>query len=237
MIMAKQVDTAVTGTVGDVIFYKWKDKFCIRSKGRTGAQAPIAKENGGYFGKASALSKSFRKMLAPILAEPRSRRLMYRLNNAIYALLRERVHETVMPLQSLPHLSGMSLAEEDQVSNSLTGYLTVERTPDGILQLKVPPFNPAYMSMSDEHPFLHLGVMVVACDMNDPANGHRQYETGFDIPYVDSLFPSRDINQPFQCLPGQLTLVVASLGYKNQQLELLPQAGRRFGGIIGAFWN
>lgn len=234
--MAKQQDTAITGTVGDIIFYKWKDKFCIRSKGRTGTQAPIAVENGGHFGKASGLSARFRKMLAPILNEPKSRRLMYKMNNALYAMLRDNGTQTVSPASGLPHLKGLSLFEQDDIKFNLIGYLSVERTPDGILTLKLPPCNPAYMSMSNEYPFLHVQLMVVACDLHDN-KVNRQFEYSFMLPYTDTLFPSRDISLPFHCEPGQLTLVCASMGYADAQQRPVPEAGWRFAGIIDALWN
>lgn len=234
--MAKQQDTAITGTVGDIIFYKWKDKFCIRSKGRTGTQAPVAVENGGHFGKASGLSARFRKLLTPILNEPRSRKLMYKMNNALYAMFRENPLQSVSPAAGLPHLKGLSLFEQDDIKFNLVGYLSVERTPDGILVLKVPPCNPAYMSMSGAWPYLQVKILVAACDVHDN-KVNREFSYSFELPYSDTLFPARDISLPFHCEPGQLTLVTAAMGYLDYNHQPVAHEGWRFAGIIDALWN
>lgn len=234
--MAKQKDTEITGTVGDIIFYKWKGMFCMRAKGNTGKQAPVAVKNGGYFGKASGVSARLRKLLAPILAEPKSRRLMYRLNNALYALLRTDVLDTLAPVNNLPHLSGFSMFEQDDIAHSLTGYLTVERLPDGVLQLKIPAYNTAYMSMGNGYPYLHLKVVIAACDVQGSII-NRTYEQSIILPYVDAHVNGKEIMLPFQCIPGQLTITTAAMGYMNEKQEPVPEAGWRYAGIIGAMWN
>lgn len=234
--MPKQLNTQITGTVGDVIFYKWRDRYCMRSKGKTGTQAPIAKKNGSHFGKASALSARMRKLMAPLLAEPKSRRLMYRLNRIVYDLLRQDFFETNEPVNSIPELAGMSLFEQDPISLSLTGYLGVTRNTDHSLSLKIPACNPAYMSMNSEHPFLHIGLMTLSISLGDLSQVEIN-EQSFSLPYGDNLFPERELTLKGRCQPGCITVVVASMSYLNHEQQLVKDAGWRFGGIVGSFWN
>lgn len=234
--MPKQLNTQITGTVGDVIFYKWRDRYCMRSKGKTGTQAPIAVKNGGHFGKASALSARLRKLMAPVLAEPKSRRLMYRINRIMYELLRQDFFETKEPINSIPELNGMSLFEQDPISLSLTGYLSVVRNNDHSLMLKIPACNPAYMSMNSEHPFLHIGLMTISISLEDLSVVEIN-DLVFSLPYGDKLFPERDMMLKGHCKPGFITVVVAGMSYLNQEQQLVKDAGWRFGGIIGSFWN
>ena len=53
--MPNQINTQLEGTFGNMIFYKWKDKYVMREKGKTGNQAPEAKIQTAMLGKTSAL--------------------------------------------------------------------------------------------------------------------------------------------------------------------------------------
>ncbi|HPH84002.1 MAG TPA: hypothetical protein PLC48_01035 [Ferruginibacter sp.] len=222
--MAKQINTRITGTIGDIIFYESKGEYLWRTKGKTGVQAPAAKKQASLMGKASAISGKLRAALKPILPEPGNRKIMYSLNNALQQWLRNGEQVTTEPLDNIPGLSGFSFYNQVDADMGFRVTMPVSRTADGQISLRLPQFD----SPNPIHPLpfsgvIQLHIMAVSCHVEDPSLT-TSCEEILTIPYYGNPIAAQEILLPLKTMPGNLTVVAISVNAMSA-------------GIVGALYN
>ena len=208
--MAKQVGTAITGTIGDVIFYKWKGIHVMRSKGKTGTQAPQAKEQAAIMGKASAISAKLRGALKPLFPETVNRKLMYRLNNLLQQWLRTKPAE-VNGYEEVNLLKGFSFFDNSEGAVPFYAVIPVRRSEDGNLFLQLPAFD----SPNPIHPLpfngqINIKAIAVSCNLFDPKDTVSE-ETALNIEYDGTAVAAQELPLQLQTRPGYLTVVAISI--------------------------
>ncbi len=222
--MAKQADTAITGTFNNLIYYKWRDVYCVRVKGNTGKQAPVAIQQAGILGKASGISAKLRALLKPVIPYPKDRKLMYRMNNAIQQWLRAADLKNAAPINEIAGLNGFSFFGNPELTNGFRAAMPVSKTADGNLSIYIPAFDsPNPISPLPFSGNIRLHIMAASCNVNDNSytNSH---EILLDIPYYGIPIPPQQIPIPLQTLPGNLTVVALNINDLNA-------------GIVAAMWN
>lgn len=213
----------VTGTDGPVIYYKWKGIYCERAKGNTGRQAPVAKQQAGILGQASAISARIRNSLKHLLPVTPGRELMYRLNNAIQQWLRTGQANTAEPVSEIPFLKNFSFSA-NKTNDDFHVSMPVSRTAGNNLILHIPAFD----SPNPVHPLpfngqISLNIMVVCCNLHDTTDT-RTYQREINIDYNGIAIPAQDLLLPVETKRGCLTVISLSV---NKQAA----------GIVGAMYN
>jgi hypothetical protein len=218
--MPIQQDTQLQATVGDLIFYQSRGKFLYRQKGNTGRQAAAARQQSALLGKASALSAAIRKAVKPILPETDSRKLMYRLNNALQQWLRQAGTGITMPaMDQLAPLLQFSWSAEAPFFIALP----VQRAADNGLVLSLPAFE----SANPIHPLpfygmIDLQIMTVRVPLDAPADVVTGL-TSMPIPYDGTRIPPMSLRLPVTTAPGALTVVWLTVNGMSS-------------GIVGSFY-
>ena len=77
-----------TGRIRNLVFYKWKNKNCVRTIPSRIKQTEATKRVGECFGKAATMSKCIRTSLIDILPDHKESVMRLRFNNALYQWLR-----------------------------------------------------------------------------------------------------------------------------------------------------
>lgn len=208
--MAKQIGTAITGTIGDVIFYKWKGIHVMRSKGKTGNQAPQAKEQAAIMGKASAISAKLRGALKPLFPETVNRKLMYRLNNLLQQWLRTKPAE-VNTYSEVNLLKGFSFFDNSEGAVPFYAVIPVRRSSEGNLYLQLPAFD----SPNPIHPLpfngqINIKAIAVSCNLFDPKETISE-ETALNIEYNGTAVAAQELPLQLQTRAGYLTVVAISI--------------------------
>lgn len=208
--MAKQIGTAITGTIGDVIFYKWKGIHVMRSKGKTGNQAPQAKEQAAIMGKASAISAKLRGALKPLFPETVNRKLMYRLNNLLQQWLRTKPAE-VNTYSEVNLLKGFSFFDNNEGVVPFYAVIPVRRSSEGNLYLQLPAFD----SPNPIHPLpfngqINIKAIAVSCNLFDPKETISE-ETALNIEYNGTAVAAQELPLQLQTRAGYLTVVAISI--------------------------
>ncbi len=208
--MAKQIGTAITGTIGDVIFYKWKGIHVMRSKGKTGNQAPQAKEQAAIMGKASAISAKLRGALKPLFPETVNRKLMYRLNNLLQQWLRTKPAE-VNTYAEVNLLKGFSFFDNSEGAVPFYAVIPVRRSSEGNLYLQLPAFD----SPNPIHPLpfngqINIKAIAVSCNLFDPKETISE-ETALNIEYNGTAVAAQELPLQLQTRAGYLTVVAISI--------------------------
>ncbi len=209
--MAKQRDTQIEGTFGDVIFYKSKGVHLQRAKGKTGTQAPVAKEQAAIMGKASAISAKLRAPLKPLIPEQAGRKLMYRLNNTLQQWLRSKPTDESAPMENIPMLKGFAFDEQNTIADLFYAALPVNRSGDGNLSISIPAFDsPNPISPLPFSGQINIKAIAVSCNIQNPVDT-TSYETELAINYDGTPLPPQELTLPFQTKTGNLTVVAVSI--------------------------
>lgn len=207
----------------DLIEYEWRGIKCVRAKGNTGRQAPIAVKQAGIMGKASAISAKLRASFKPLLEEPANRKLMYRLNNSLQQWLRSEPLQDNTAIDNIPALKGFAF-EEDGYGNMLHSALPVSRRHDGTISLHIPAFDsPNPISPLPFNGQLKFQVIATSCNVAQPSETNMQ-EVELNIDYNGTPIPSQEMIIPIHAATGNLTVVAVSVN-------------NMAAGIVGAMWN
>lgn len=221
--MPIQKNTAITGTIGDAIFYQSGSKYYIRKKGNTGRQAPVAKKQASLLGKASAISARLRSGFKPLLADPGNRKLMYRLNNVLQQWLRTEPLENANLENDINLLKGFSLRESGY-GDVFYAAMPVKRETSGNLSIHIPAFDsPNPIAPLPFNGNINLHIITLCCNINMPTE-IRSFETRLDISYTGLPVPFRELPLSIQPAAGELTVVAVSVNNMTA-------------GIVGAMWN
>ena len=209
--MAKQVDMQIVGTFDDIIFYKSKGQHLYRSKGKTGTQAPVAKQQAAIMGKASAISAKLRAHLKPLIPEQAGRKLMYRLNNALQQWLRSKPSEITTRVEDIAVLKGFSFEEHNPYGDIFYAALPVQQGTDGNLFVRIPAFDsPNPISPLPFNGQIIIKAIAVSCNYENPAD-ISSHETELFINYDGTPVPGRDLTLMIQPKQGYLTVVAVSI--------------------------
>ncbi len=73
--MGRQTNIKIIGTQGNIIYYKWKDVYSIRSKPAFVKQTKATKASASVFGVAAGLGAALRKTFMPLLPDAKDRKM------------------------------------------------------------------------------------------------------------------------------------------------------------------
>jgi len=195
---------------GPVITYKWKGIDCKRAKGKTGKQAPVAKQQASVLGKASAISARLRYAFKDILGEPTDRKIMYRLNNALQQWLRTGAVEAPAAIDSLRSLDGFYFYGETGDTNPLTG-INITRGIDGETFLQIPAIDdPAFINDYPFHGSIRITICFASCDISDN-NNSIGFKTEITIRGNEIPVSLHQIKTPLLSAPGKLLVTAVAV--------------------------
>lgn len=191
---------------GPLILYQWKGKTCIRSKGNTGRQAPIAKVQAARLGKASAISAGLRTAFKPFTPGKTDRPMMYRLNNAILQWLKTGYAEKQEIARTVTNLEGFPLSGTGELVKMLQVSMPVSQHPGGGLMLQLPVFDsPNPISPLPYNGEIKIKLITASINVEDPA--HKEVAAfDVDIDYHGEPIAARQIKLDVDTHPGFLTV-------------------------------
>ena len=150
----------------ELITYTRKGKTYTRAKGKTGTQAPVAKQQASILGKASGLSARIRKAIAPLLPDPKDRALMHRFNAAMQQFLRTLDAQGGQSMQEISSLKLLTFRPEEPMPDVA---LQLFYTDGKNLWLQVPAFDsPNPIAPLPFNGYVHMDVIAVSVNINQP---------------------------------------------------------------------
>jgi len=143
----------ITGTIGDITFYKSKDGYLVREKGtldaRRIANDPAfqrTRENGQEFGRAGKAGKTFRAALRPLLTNVKATTIASRLTQIMMKVIQadavsERGLRNVIDGE-VAFLQGFEFNESGKLATTLHApYSSQINRVSGEMQITIPAFN------------------------------------------------------------------------------------------------
>ena len=208
--MKGSATTAKSKKQSPVIEYKWRGINCKRAKGKTGKQAPVAKQQAAILGKASAISARIRLAFKPLLGERPNRPLMYRMNNALQKCLRNGEISKTQTCESLPSIDGFCFYGEPNRYEPFE-KVTIIRSSGNKVTIGVPGFeNATGVNLSPFYGKINIMICAAACDLLD-ADADYTFKTEIKLTSTDIPASPAEIVIPFSAGPSKLIVVAVAV--------------------------
>ena len=130
--MARIDDVFVSGTLGNLVFYRRMGKACVRMKRTNIRQTQATKKRSENFGIASGLGRILRMGLHATMPEPTNRSMQSRFTGAIALWLGKNDVNNLPPAESVPCVSSFSFTDNDGFYGRCRIPVTIELSSDGI---------------------------------------------------------------------------------------------------------
>lgn len=216
--MAIQKDTEFIGKIGNLIYYKWMNLYCIRTAPTRVRQTEATRQAATNFGKVSSRSKLLRQHLDHLIAAPRDKEMQKRLKKALGASIKF-ADAGAGNLQNHP-LMGFRFNEAFSLEHCLGFNLKVTSQKEGSFRVGIPAINHVGLISAPEGTSrLKLELQALSFSFD-----HKHSYTGtaaiLDIPYIDANQGEMTavLETKFE-RPG-LVLLGAALTYWNGNIRL-----------------
>ena len=234
--MARIDDVFVTGTLGNVVFYRRMGKACARSKRMHIKQTTATKKRGINFGVAARAGKALRSGLTPALPNPTDRSMQSRFSGSIAKWLGQSDVATLPPEDNLPYISSFSFSDEDSFSERFKVPFTITMTA-GEISINLAAFNPVRnISAPTGTLSVKLVIAVSAATLVHGAFAGKASQA-IDIPYDNVEIPASTLNFNIPTDRGNMVITAARLIYEgedNSGFPVIEKKGFNPAGVIDA---
>lgn len=213
--MAIVKDVFVSGSVGNLIFYRRMGKNCVRIKRAHLKQTAATRIRGVNFGIASRACKALRSGLIAAMPAPKDRSLQSRLCGVIAKWIGRSCIDELLPTDAVPFVSTFSFTKEQSFGERFKAPLTVSRPQNDIIAVRIDAFVPAVQISAPAGTFLiTLVISVAGCLLKTGEPLGSETHT-IEIPYDDTMVPTQVLRFHVPTPPGSLTVTAARLVYKK----------------------
>lgn len=234
--MGKQGDIKLRGTVGNVIYYQWRDIHCIRTVPARVRQTDNTKLAATKFGLAVKSAAAMRSRLKPMLPDPANNAIRYELDGAFRKWLHTDPLEKAEPETMIPFFKHFSFNKAATLGK-LFRMVNVSRVNEHGLLLQLPAFNPVRdVFAPKETNSLQLQFTAAALSF-DSQVPNKCVSTDWRIPYEDKILPLHEIILPGLTAPQSLALMVMGIRYYRGNQIMIDQIRWKPVGIVGSFYN
>jgi hypothetical protein len=236
--MARIKDISVTGTFGNIVFFRRMGKPCARIKRDHIRQTTATKKRGINFGVAARAGKGLRIGLTPAMPNPTDRSMQSRFSGAIAKWLGQSDINTLPPCDHIPFLSSLPFTEDATFRERFKVPVAVSANENGI-NISIGNFIPSRnISAPPGTLSVKLVLSVAAAQLaTGVASGSR---TEFiEIPFNDAEVPARVLDFSVPAKAGTIIVIAARLvyyGYKNNPLFTIEKKGFSPAGVINAMY-
>ncbi|HEY5371177.1 MAG TPA: hypothetical protein VIJ75_19510 [Hanamia sp.] len=238
--MATVTDVFVSGSVGNLIFYRRMGKSCARIKRVNLKQTAATRMRGINFGMASRAGKALRSGLYAAMPVPKDRSLQSRVCGSIAKWIGLSAVEELMPTDKVPFVSELVFTKEQPFDGRFKVQVTVSQTRDNVIAVSIEAFVPALqISAPAGTALITLVISVAGCLLKtgEPFGSETQ---AIEIPYNDSLIPAQVLAFHVATPPGGLAITAARLIYKkpeyNSWIHIDKEAFKPAGVIDARYW-
>jgi hypothetical protein len=238
--MGKQGDMKFIGTVENLIYYKWRDIYVVRTKPTKVKQTKASIEQSKLFGIAAHTGAVLRSILKPALPDAKDPNMMRRLEQVVVSWLRTGAYKSGEPQNSIPFIMGFEFNESSLLNSRLKLPVTVNRTQRNTIVVSIPAMQPTKDITAPAYTkSVTLKLRAAACSLlND--NSLLCTTKELTIDYNNVLVRAQQIELPLAVEAGNVTLVLMVLEYtviKNDRKYVVKDKRWMPAGIPGAMWN
>jgi len=216
--MAKKNNNIVQGTIGTVIHYEWKGKQCMRSMPRKFKRTEASVKSGLNFGKASALSREIRTLIAYANPCKNDITVMFRLTGMLNQFINWKVKNAPVVngiLTDLPYISDFQFNTQCDLSNIPALKVSAAINEPGLLNVALPSFNPR--QILGLHFFANRAIcnMILIASNLDTCISEISDAATFDIPTEDEIFQPPVLRMRTSTGTNELVILIMVIQYSR----------------------
>jgi hypothetical protein len=215
--MATVTDVFVSGSVGNLVFYRRMGKNCARVKRVNLKQTPATKKRSGNFGISSRAGKALRNGLMATMPNPSDRNMQNRFSGSIARWIGVSDVENLLPAGKVPFVSELAFTPEQPFGERCKVPFAITRPGENAIAVSIDAFVPAWQIQA---PAGTQGVTwvisVSACQLQSgelSGSGTRQLE----ILYNDISVPAQVLEFDIAASAGSLIVTASRLIYKKRE--------------------
>jgi hypothetical protein len=236
--MATIDDVLVSGTFGNIVFYRRMGKACARMKRTDIQQTAATKKRGVNFGIAARAGKALRHNLTPAMPNPVDRSVQSRFSGAIAKWLGQNEVTTLKPCDPIPYVGSYSFTTGAGFRERFKVPVIVTSNEEGS-EVNIPAFVPVKSIGAPAGTIsVKLVIAVAGCRL---ANGSLTGGStqSIEIPYNKVEIPAKRLNFPVPADKGNMIITAARLiytGIKNGHPYIIDKTGFNPAGVINAVY-
>jgi hypothetical protein len=212
--MAKTTDIGLSGSLGNLIFYKNRGKQCSRTRPAHVKLSKESRKSAGQFGIASAMSATIRRELVALLPKEKDLTIMYRLNAVLLEWLRTGLPEGDSLVTRMPFIGLYPIINNNPAWGKMRVPPVIQWEQPGVVTLALPSFIPnRQISAPRNTESVRLEIMALCCKAGNPCTASSKYATFTDIPYTAAEQEARNFALPLTLQPGEIALIILGLKY------------------------
>ena len=236
--MARINDVFVTGTLGNVVFYRRMGKPCARIKREHIKQTTATKKRGINFGIAARAGKGLRMGLVAAIPNPTDRKVQSRFSGAIAKWLGQSDVKVLQPCDNVPFLSFFPFSDDDTFRERFKVPVAVSVTAN-VVSVSIGSFIPARnISAPAGTLSVKLILSVAGAQLATVIPSGWQTES-IEIPFNNLEIPAKVLDFSVPTETGTLIVAAARLvyyGYKNNPLLVIEKKGFSPAEVINAMY-
>ena len=213
--MAKVTDVFVSGSIGNIIFYRRMGTQCARIKRTHIAHSPAMKIRSANFGIAARAGKTLRSGLTPSMPNATDRSMQSRFSGAIAKWLGTSGSDQLPATDAVPYISALEFTKGQPVSQRFKVPLTISLPQPNVVAVSVGTFIPCKQIVAPAGTGLvTLVISVSGCLLKTGGPTGSQTHT-IDIPYNDTTVAAQVLQFHVNTPPQSLVVTAAQLIYKR----------------------
>lgn len=237
--MARQRDSKLVGTVGNLIFYNRMGEYCIRTKPVSVKRTRATVNSGLNFGKASKISSQIRNLIEAINPS-KSNIQAIRFNGAInkFISLKEKLDAAsrTMP-KRLPYIYGFQFNDQADLTSIFSIQPSVKLKEPELIEISMASFIPGQSLHAPLNTSrIIFRIELIGMNLNK-AETELIGKSEIEIPYSGEIFQPQNILMRASEKPGNLIIMVMAVQYmvnKNDDVEILNDKKKLPCGIVWA---
>lgn len=238
--MATVTDVFVSGSVGNLIFYRRMGKSCARIKRVNLKQTAATRMRGINFGVASKAGKALRNGLTAAMPVTTDRNMQNRFSGSIAKWIGLSGIAELTPTNKVPFVSELAFTKEQPFYGRFKVPVSISQPEANVITLGIDAFVPTLqISAPADTLFVTLIISVAGCLLKTGEPLGSETHT-MEIAYNDSLVPAQMLEFHVATSAGNLTVTAARLIYKkvdgNSLTEINKEAFIPAGVIDARYW-
>jgi hypothetical protein len=238
--MARQRNSKLEGTVGNLIFYNRLGAYCMRTKPDSVNRTKSTVHSGLNFGKASKISRRIRRLVESINPLYTDNLVRNRLNGALNKFIswkekKDQAHAT-MP-DNLPFVYGFQFNNQSDLTDITAIQVSVKSIEPGLTEVSLAPVIPSQSLHAPANTNRILFKMILIGTNLSDAKTDLIGKVEIEIPYSSDSSQPPVMSIPSAAKPGDLAIMVMAVQYivnRNCDLEMLDDKKKQPCGVVWA---
>jgi hypothetical protein len=213
--MAKVTDVFLSGTIGNMVFYRRMGTNCTRSRALHVNQSEATKIRSANFGIAARAGKTLRSGLTPSMPNATDRSMQSRFSGAISKWLGTSGIDELAATDAVPYISELEFTKGQPVTQRFKVPLTISVPQPNAVTISIDTFIPSKQIVAPAGTGLVTLVISVAACLLKTSEPTGSETHAIDIPYNDTPVAAQVLQFPVNTPSQSLVVTAARLIYKK----------------------